>query len=99
MTTMAPMSSTIANVNRNTLRDAGALADEREDTDGERDVGRHRDAPASSAGPTGVERDEQQCGHDHAAQGAQDRQHRGAGVAKVAMDELAFDLQAGDEEE
>ena len=56
-------------------------------------------AHPASPSPAGVERDVDQRGHDHAADRGGDRQRRAARVAQVTGDELALELQPGDEEE
>ena len=76
-------------------------ADHPEHGEGERDVGGGRDRPAGqgAVARTGVERDVDQGGDGHPADRGGDRQRRPAGIAQVTGDELAFQLQAGDEEE
>ena len=71
----------------------------RDDADREGDVGGHGDAPAAGAGVPGVERGEDEGGHDHAAEGGDGRERCGAPVAQLAGDQLALDLQAGQQEE
>ena len=66
---MAPMSSTIASVSRKSFRlDGTRGAEQREHADRERDVGGHRDGPAVETVAAEVDGDEQQRGHDHAAE-------------------------------
>ena len=75
--------------------------DDGEHRDRESDIGGSRDGPATERSVTGAggEGDEDQRRRDHAADGGGNRQ-RGAGrIAKVTGDELAFELQAHDEEE
>ena len=68
----------------------------------ERDVRGDRDRPSVEVfGAAGrqVDRDEDGGRDDHASDGRGDRQRRPGGVAQVARDELALELQADDEEE
>ena len=58
-----------------------ARAEQREHSDRERDIGRHRDAPPAAAGAARVPREEHERRHDHAADGREERQARGAAVA------------------
>jgi hypothetical protein len=76
-------------------------ADDRQHRERERDVGRGRDGPAPEGASSGgqVDRDEEERGNQHASHGRQDRQRGTARVAEVAGDELALELQPGDEEE
>ena len=76
-----------------------AVAEQREHADGERDVRRGRDRPARRLRCARGDRQEDERGEHHAAEGGEDGQRRGAPVAQLAADELAFDLQADDEEE
>ena len=52
-----------------------------------------------SQGAAEVDRDEDQGRHDHAADRGDDGDRRSARVAQVAGDELALELESGDEEE
>jgi hypothetical protein len=76
-------------------------ADHREDGEGEGDVGRGGDRPPGQRATPGaqVHRRVEHGRHHHAAHGGGDRESRLARVAEVAGDELALELQAGDEEE
>ena len=55
--------------------------------------------PASAPPARGVDRHVDQRRADHAADRGGDRQHRPARIAQVPGDELAFQLESGDEEE
>ena len=95
------MSSTMARVSRNS-RTAGGIdaGDEREHAERERDVGRHRDAPAPwPPRPPGCTREVQERRDDHAADRRDHRQRRLPPVAQLAEDQLALDLEPDDEEE
>ena len=76
-------------------------ADDGQDGEGERDVGRRGDRPAAQrAGvPAEVEQDEQERGHRHAADRGGHGQRRPPRLAQVPGDELALELEARDEEE
>jgi hypothetical protein len=67
----------------------------------EGDVGRrrYRPAPRRTAGHGGVDGDVDDRRRDHPADRGRDRQGGPARVTQVAGDELALELQAGDEEE
>ena len=67
--------------------------------DRERDVGRHRHAPADDAGLAEVEPDVDQRRDHHAAERADGRQGGALPAGELADQELALDLQADDEEE
>ena len=71
----------------------------RHDADGESDVRGDRDAPALAPGPPWLIDREDERGHHHPAQRGESRQGRGTGAAKLAEQELAFDLQPGEQEE
>ena len=75
------------------------VAEQRHDTDGEGDVGRHRDPPAAHSIGTGVEPDIEQRRHHHAADGGDHRQHGIADVRQLPHQHLALDLQSDHEEE
>ncbi len=77
---------------------AGA-ADEREDAERERRVGRHRGAPAVRARATRVEREVDQHGDGEPAEPGQQRQHRPPAVAQLARVELAPRLEPDHQEE
>ena len=62
--------------------------DQREDADGEGDVGRHGDAPPVGAGPARVEQRVEDRGDDHAADRGDDRESGGPWVAEIAADQL-----------
>ena len=76
-----------------------ARAEEREDAEDERRVGRHDDAPAGAGRPGRVEREVHRGGDDETAEGAQCRRRQVAAVAEFAGGDLAGDLQADHEEE
>ena len=100
MTTMAPMSSTIARVSRNTRTCDGSPGPiERERAQDERDVRRHDDAPAVRALATGVDGDVQQRRDHHPAEGGERRDRGRAAVAQLPQRELPADLQRDDVEE
>ena len=68
----------------------------------ERDVGGDRHRPAVEVlGMAGgqIDRDVDRRGDDHSPDGGRDRQRGARGVAQVAGDELALELQPDDEEE
>ena len=65
----------------------------------DRDVGRHRNAPTVAPSSTGIERDIDERGHRHPTERGNHRQRRLARFPELALDELAFDLEAHDEEE
>ena len=100
MTTIAPMSSTIARASRKSLSDGGTRrAEQTHDADRHGDVGRHGDPPTPCARSHRVDGDVDQRGNDHAADGSDRRQRGGARITQLALDELPLDLQADDEEE
>ena len=68
------------------LRDT--ITEQGNDADGERNVGGHRDAPPVGADPAGVESDEDQRRHDHAAERSHRRECRSAQVGEFAADEF-----------
>ncbi len=72
---------------------------ERHDAERESDVGRHRDAPAASRRRAEVDGRVQERGHEHAAERGADRQHHRRFRAELAIEELALDFEADDEEE
>ena len=74
-------------------------AEQAEDADRHRDVGGHRDAPAFGTVAAGVDRHVDQRRHDHPAEGGDGGERRPAGAAQLALDQLALDLEADDEEE
>jgi hypothetical protein len=76
-------------------------ADDRQDSQGERDVGCDRDRPTleRAVANTGVERNVDQRGHDHPTNGSGDWQCRPSWIAQVAGNELALKFQPRDEEE
>jgi hypothetical protein len=76
-----------------------AVAEQRHDADGERDVGGHRHAPAAGRVARRVQREVERGGQEHAADGAGDREHRLARSRQLAGEDLALDLEADDEEE
>ena len=55
--------------------------------------------PLRAPSPRQVDQDEEHGRHDHAADRGRHRQRRPARIAQVAGDELALELQPGDEEE
>ncbi len=65
----------------------------------ERDVGRHRHAPARRARATGVQRDVDRRRNDHAADRGDNRQRGATKRGQLADDELTLDLESNDEEE
>ncbi len=75
-------------------------ADDGEDGEREGDVGGGRDGPAvRGAVAHDVDEYVDHRGYDHAAQGGDHREGGRSGIAQVARDELALELDAGDEEE
>jgi hypothetical protein len=76
-----------------------ARAQERKDANRERNVGRHRDAPARSAGAGRVERRVNPGGHDHAAECASDGEYGVSPRGELSDQHLALDLEADQEEE
>jgi hypothetical protein len=80
-------------------RERDAWAKQRQDTDCEGDVGRHRHAPAGNRGLAQVEPGVDRRRHHHAAGGADDRQGGALPAGQHTNQELARDLQADDEEE
>ena len=101
MTVIAPMSSTIASVSRNTRSDRRAAGAEQ----GEQRRGRTRCRwPSTMPQPraavaAGVDREVEQRGHDHPGQRGDGRDRGRAPVAQLAQRQLAPDLQPDDEEE
>src|SRR5262249_1796841 len=79
------------------MRDS--LAQEGEEADDERDVSRHRDAPPGYRRLTPLQRQVDSRGHDHSAEGGNDRQRRLAQRAQLPRDDFPFDFQPDDEEE
>ena len=73
--------------------------DERQDSQREGDVRGHRDTPSALAFAAGVQRDVDQRGDDHAAQGSGNRQHRLLEPGQFASCHLPLDLKPDDEEE
>ena len=97
---MAPMSSTIASASRKSLSWGATRRPSRAITPTAiRDVRRHGNAPTVAPAPAGVERDVDERRHHHAADRGNHRQRGLARVPELAFDELAFDLEADDEEE
>ena len=97
---MAPMSSTIARVSRKSFSAGGTRGPEcRDDRDGERDIGGHRDSPSSRAWASGVHGEEQKGWHDHSTARREHGKCGCTGVAQLAGYELTLDLEPGDEEE
>jgi hypothetical protein len=77
-----------------------ARAQERQHAEGERDVRRRRDGPApQGAGVAAVEGDVDERGRRHAAQGGEGGQARPPQARQVALDDLALQLHADQEEE
>ncbi|MCZ7685692.1 MAG: hypothetical protein M5U28_45695 [Sandaracinaceae bacterium] len=76
-----------------------AIAQHREHAEREGDVGGHGDAPARALGTARVDREVDQRGHEHAADGGDGRQARLAHRRELPGHELALDLEAHDEEE
>ena len=72
---------------------------ERQDAERERDVRRHRDAPASGGRGAEVHERVEERRDDHAAERRADRQHHRGLRAQLAKEELALDLEPDDEEE
>src|SRR3954454_20441046 len=104
MTTIAPTSSTIASVSRNSLRLAGTRspAIARIATANAMSVAMgiaHPRPPPPPARAARVDAQVEECGEHHAPGRGDRRQARGAWVAQLAAHELALDLQADDEEE
>ncbi len=80
-------------------RQADSIAEQRQDAEGERDVGRHRDTPTPDARCPGVECDEDERGHDHATERRGDRKGGSPPALQLADDEFALDLETDEEEE
>ena len=96
---IAPMSSTIASVSSNDFSDARRVrGGQREHAQGERDVGRHRHAPATGRRPSS-DRHVHERRHDHPADRCERGQHRGPSIAQLAGDHLSLDLQPDEQEE
>ena len=76
-----------------------AAADQTEDAERERGVGAHDDSPAPGGRLAGIEREVDERGRRHAADGGQYGRGNAPSFAQVAHVELATDLQADDEEE
>jgi hypothetical protein len=76
-------------------------ADNREHRQRERDVGSGRDRPSLGrvCARAGGDQQVQPGGDDHATDGGGNRHGGPRGVAQITGDELAFEFQAGDEEE
>ena len=72
---------------------------ERQDAQRERDVGGHRDPPAASAVPAGVDRQVDQRGDRHPADRGDHGERRRPPVAQLPAQELPLDLQADHQEE
>ena len=96
-------SSTTARVSkkvRNAVRQMGGQHGKHRE--GERDIGGDRHCPAAEVlGVAGgqIDRDVDACWDDHSPDCGGDGQRGTRGVAKVARDELALELQSDDEEE
>ena len=73
--------------------------EERDHTEGEGDIGRHRNAPPCATGTAGVESGVQQCRHEHAAERGHRRKGEGTSVTELSDDQLTLDLHPDDEEE
>ncbi len=80
-------------------RKGDTRAEQGQEPDHERNVGGHRDAPASPPGPAAFHRQVDGGGHDHPPEGRRDRQRRLPGVLEFAEGDFALDLQADDEKE
>ena len=77
-----------------------AIAEKRQDSQRERDIGRRRDAPAARRVEVAhVERGVDGHGHEHAAHRSDDGKNRLADVRQLAHRHLVFDLQAHKQEE
>ena len=94
------MSSTMASASRNSLSDGATRLPSRLTTPTAMAMSVAIGMPQpSDPVPADVDRDVDQGGHDHAADGGDRRQRGGPRVAQLALDELALDLEADDEEE
>ena len=76
-----------------------ARAEQRHAADDERDVGRHRDAPAARRRRADCSAEVDAGRHDHAAERRHDRQRGAPRLAQLAEHQLALDLEPDDEEE
>ena len=76
-----------------------AAPEQAEHADRHGDVGGHRDAPPVLPGTAHVEAEVDQCRYDHPAKRGECWRCRLAAIAQLALDQLALDLQADDEEE
>ncbi len=76
-----------------------ASTEEGEDSDSESNVGRHRNTPTSRKGSTSVKESVYSSGNNHTADSTDDGQKSLARRRKLAVSELAFDLQPDNEEE
>ncbi len=76
-----------------------SIAEKREHTECEGDVGRHRHAPPLHRRGARVESEVDGGGGDHAADGGNDRQRGALHRGKLADNDLSLDLQADHEEE
>ena len=74
-----------------------ARGNQREGTEGERDVGGHRDGPAASGNACSVHGQVQGRWHDHSADGGRDGQDGLSWRGQLAGQELSLDLQAHEE--
>ena len=74
-------------------------AEDHQDRDRERDVGRHRDRPPTTPGTAGIDRREEQRGDDHPAECSEYGETRIAAIAQLTADQLTLDLQTDHEEE
>ncbi len=93
-------SSTMASASEEELRlGSHARSEQREDSERERDVGRHRHSPTARACAACVPRGEDQRGNDHAAECGDHRKRCAVGVSQLTLGQLSLDLEADDEEE
>ena len=100
MTTIAPMSSTIASVSSSTLTPAGTRAPSSATTPRANAMSVAIGMPhPSGPGAAGVEGEEDAGRHDHPAERGDRRQGDRPAVAELADDQLALDLHPDDEEE
>ena len=80
-----------------TMRDTAL--EQSQAADGECDVCRHRDSPASAPGPSSGERKEDRGGNRHASESSERRQQRAGRSSQLAANQLALDFETDDEEE
>jgi hypothetical protein len=72
---------------------------DREETEPQGSVARHRDPPAGGGGPAEIEGEVDRDGRRHSADGSEQRQHEPPSLAQLSQVELAARLEPHDEEE